>query len=116
MPPRSSLSANDIITSIDKIQAKLNEPGFDLSSADPIIIDGIIRNLEIIGECVANLPDEAKQRHPSISWSKIRNFRNIAVHKYWDLDLETVEDICSNKLSELKRAAVLIAKEEGQTP
>lgn len=111
MRRRYSLYAKDILTAVDKIRKKTSKMSYGDFIRDDIVVDGVIRNLEIIGECVGNLPEEAKLRHPEIPWSRIRNFRNIAVHKYWSVDVETVWDICQNRLDELQETTKMVLKE-----
>ena len=45
--------------------------------------DAVIRNLEIIGEAVKNIPDELRQRYPGVKWRKISGFRDIVAHNYF---------------------------------
>ena len=57
-----------------------------------------MRNLEIIGEAVKQLPGEFKQRHPAIAWSQIAGLRNRIVHDYAGIDLELVWNILKTAL------------------
>ena len=36
-----------------------------------IVQDAVIRNLEIIGEAVKNLPDDTKNKYPDVPWKQI---------------------------------------------
>ncbi|HEC86588.1 MAG TPA: DUF86 domain-containing protein, partial [Thermoplasmatales archaeon] len=67
------------------------------------IQDGVIRNLEIIGEAVKNLPDDIKKDYPEVEWRKIAGLRDILIHAYFGVDLEVIWDIVKNKVPELKR-------------
>lgn len=66
--------------------------------------DAIERNLQIIGEATNNLPTEITDAHPEIIWPQIRGFRNILVHQYFGVDLDTVRDVVRNYLPELATA------------
>jgi uncharacterized protein with HEPN domain len=48
--------------------------------------DSAERRLQIIGEAVVQLPEEFKDLHPTIEWSKIAGLRNRLVHEYFDVD------------------------------
>ncbi|MCK9374894.1 MAG: DUF86 domain-containing protein [Syntrophobacterales bacterium] len=70
---------------------------------DAKTIDAVIRNLEIIGEAARRLPEEIRIKFPDVEWHKIISLRNILIHEYPGIDLETIWDIIENKLSPLKK-------------
>lgn len=57
---------------------------------DELIQDGVIRNLEIIGEAVAKLSPELKARHSDVPWGEIAGMRNRLIHGYISVNLEIV--------------------------
>lgn len=57
----------------------------------------MILTLEIIGEAANKLPDEFKNKYPSVPWRDITDLRNILAHRYWAIDLETVWNIIHNR-------------------
>jgi uncharacterized protein with HEPN domain len=63
-----------------------------------------VRNLEIIGEAVKNVPPEILQIKPEIEWQKIARFRDLIIHHYFKVKLTIVWDIVQNSLAELKAA------------
>ena len=67
-----------------------------------LIQDGVVRNLEIIGEAVKNIPEDIKRNNPDVEWRKIAGLRDILVHAYFGIDVEVVWDIVKNKVPELK--------------
>ena len=75
---------------------------FEDFSNNELIQDGVIRNLEIIGEAVKNLPDDIKKHYPEVEWRKIAGLRDILIHAYFGVDLEIIWDIVKNKVPELK--------------
>ena len=64
--------------------------------------DANVRRLEIIGEAVKNLSDEFRKRNSEIEWKKIAGFRDIMIHKYFEIDLDVVWSIIQNDLPKLK--------------
>ena len=54
------LYLTDIITAIERI-AEYTPTDFDTFSRTNIVVDAVIRNLEIIGEAARKLPDELRQ-------------------------------------------------------
>jgi uncharacterized protein with HEPN domain len=59
----------------------------------PLLQDGIVRNMEVIGEAAIKLhkvaPDVATA-HPDIPWKDMRTMRNKLIHDYFDVDLDIV--------------------------
>ena len=72
---------------------------------DEILYDATLRNLQTLSEATQQLPDELKQRHPSIPWKQISGFRNILVHAYLgDIDPLTVNGVVQQYLDPLEDA------------
>ena len=63
----------------------------------------MIRNLEIIGEAVKQLPADIKRKYHKIEWKKIAGLRDILIHAYFGVDIEILWDIIKTKLPELKK-------------
>lgn len=66
--------------------------------------DAVLRNLQVMAESTQRLSDTAKARQPEVEWRKIGAFRNILVHDYLGIDLDTVWDITQRDIPELKQA------------
>jgi uncharacterized protein with HEPN domain len=73
------------------------------SSIDWVIVDAIIRNLEIIGEAVKHLPNQLKQKYVDIEWKKIIGLRDVLIHEYVGINYKILWDIVKNKIPELKK-------------
>ena len=54
------LYIEDILNSIEKIQAYTENLSYEKFVENELLIDGVIKNLEIIGEAVKHLPNELK--------------------------------------------------------
>jgi uncharacterized protein with HEPN domain len=59
------------------------------------------RQLFIIGEAVAHLPDEVTEQEPEIPWRRIVGLRNILAHGYWRIDEDELWDVAVNKVPPL---------------
>jgi uncharacterized protein with HEPN domain len=82
---------------IGRYTAGLDEGSF---LRDEKTIDAVVRNLEIIGEAVKQMPAEFKVRHSTIPWSQIAGLRNRIVHDYARIDVELVWNILQTALPE----------------
>lgn len=65
--------------------------------------DAVIRRLEIIGEAIRNLPDEAKKASPHVPWQDIMDMRNKLIHGYFGVDLKLVWNVIKKDLPPLKK-------------
>jgi len=48
-----------------------------------MVQDAIVRNLEIIGEAVKNVPADIREEYPAIEWRKIAGLRDRLIHDYF---------------------------------
>lgn len=92
---------SDIIRAVKRCQRYSDA----LDSDDPNLVnmaqDAIERNLQIIGEAANHLPSHVTHVHPQIAWPQIRGFRNILVHQYFGVDVDTIRDVVSSDLPKL---------------
>jgi uncharacterized protein with HEPN domain len=88
MPPRSwQVRIEDILDAIDNIEHYVAGLDFDAFDADRKTVDAVERNLEIIGEATANLPDEVLARWPEVPWRYMKGVRNLLAHEYFGVDV-----------------------------
>ncbi len=66
-----------------------------------MIIDAAVRNLEIIGEAISQIPEDVKQKYSGVPWQEIKDFRNVVIHKYYRVDIDILWDIIQHKLDGL---------------
>jgi uncharacterized protein with HEPN domain len=74
--------------------------------------DGILHNLQIIGEAVKNVPEDYRRGHPDISWREIAGMRDFVAHAYFALDLDILWNAIAQEIPELlTRVGELVAAE-----
>ena len=96
------LYLDDILEAAKRIEKYIKGMTFERLKKNTLVIDGVVRNLEIIGEATKNIPAPIKEQHPEVEWKKIAGLRDILAHEYFGIDLEVVWDIVKNKLPALK--------------
>ena len=97
------LILEDIKLAIQKIGRYTSQMDHDAFLRDELVIDGVARNLEIIGEAARQLPDDFRRTYPQIPWTQIAGLRNRIVHDYFGLDLEIIWEIIQHDLPELEK-------------
>lgn len=95
----------DSIALIEKYTNGVNETDF---FEQTLVQDGVIRQLEIIGEASNHVSKDIKNTYPEIPWADIIGMRNKLIHDYLGVDTEKVwmtiqEDIpyLKEKISEM---------------
>ena len=105
------LYLDDILEAIHRIQKYTKGLSLNKLAGDTLVLDAVVRNLEIIGEAAKNIPAPIKEKHPEIEWKKISGMRDILAHEYFGIDFEVILDIVKNKLPTLKvRVSAILKK------
>jgi uncharacterized protein with HEPN domain len=73
--------------------------------------DGIVRQLEIVGEAAKHLSVEFRKTQPQVPWRRIAGLRDVLIHDYMGVDLEAVWDIVRNRVPELKSHVIAALSE-----
>ena len=55
-----------------------------------LLQDGVIRQLEIIGEAIKRVTKNLRDNYPEIPWQDIAGMRDKLIHDYMGVDAETV--------------------------
>ena len=111
MPKRDwKILFEDILESIDKIKLYTKDIDFEKFISNPMIIDAVVRNIEIIGEASSKIPEEIKNNFSQIPWIKLKGIRNRIVHDYFGVDVNIIWEIIEKDLVELKKQIELALK------
>ncbi|MCK9502487.1 MAG: DUF86 domain-containing protein [Lascolabacillus sp.] len=98
------LYLHDILDSGQAIQDFVKGYAFDDFERDRKTYSAVIREFEIIGECVGKLPDTIKQTRPEVAWQDIKDFRNLLVHEYFGVDMAIIWQVVQDDLPLLLKA------------
>lgn len=96
-----------ILEAIESIQ-EYTKGGKEEFIKTKIIIDAVIRNLEIIGEASKKVSNDIKKEYSEIPWRQMAGLRDVLIHDYLGVDKERVWNVIENELSNLKGKIKLI--------
>ncbi|MBN2013905.1 MAG: DUF86 domain-containing protein [Candidatus Altiarchaeota archaeon] len=91
-----------ILGSIENIESFSRGLSKSEFSGDRLRQSAVIREIEIIGEAVKNLPTEFTVKYPSVEWSRIAGTRDKVIHHYFGVDADVIWDIIEYDLPDLK--------------
>lgn len=98
----------ECIERIEKFVDKLEEEDF---LKDELVQSAVIRQIEVVGEAVKNLPIDFVNKYPLVPWGDIAGTRDKMIHYYFGVDLKLVWEIVVDDLPELKSQVENILKD-----
>jgi uncharacterized protein with HEPN domain len=93
-----------IVAYCDQIKMAIDQFGssFSTFSGNPVYQNAVCMCILQIGELVANLSDDFKERHPTIPWRQIKLMRNVVAHRYGSVDYTVVWDVVEHDIPTLR--------------
>jgi len=81
---------NHILDAIKKIEKYIQGVDEEAFKKNDLVQDGVIRQIEIIGEAVKRLSDDITSQSPQVPWQDIAGMRDKLIHDYFGVDIDTV--------------------------
>lgn len=88
---------------INKIQEYTRGMDYEDFRASSLVQDGVIRQLEIMGEAAKNLSQETREKHPYIPWKDMAGMRDKLIHQYFGVDIAGIWDTAEQDIPTLKK-------------
>ncbi len=102
------LYLDDLIDSAEKIRKFLQGRSFETFSSDEMLFDAVLFNLEVIGEAVKRLPEEAKLSIPDANWTGPARMRDLIAHHYFAVDPQIVWEAATQHVPKILGHANLL--------
>jgi uncharacterized protein with HEPN domain len=102
MSKRQSLDyVNDIVDAAEKAISFIGTMSREALAADAKTLFATIRALEIIGEATKRIPQEFREKYPTVPWRSMAGIRDKLAHDYLTVDLDIVWKTATSDLAVL---------------
>jgi len=97
---------NHILDAIKKIEKYIQGIEEETFKKNDLVQDGVIRQIEIIGEAVKRLSDDITSQSPQVPWQDIAGMRDKLIHDYFGVDIDTVWLTVQKDIPEFKKEII----------
>lgn len=79
--------------------------------------DALLWNFTVVGEAVAQLPDDLTAKYPDVPWRQPQRLRNRIVHGYWSIDIDILHTTARDQLPQFaEQVRAILADLNEATP
>lgn len=100
-----------ILKAIEAIESYVRSVSLETFSQSSLINNAVLHNFTIIGEAINHVESEKLNKY-EYPWYKVRSFRNMIAHEYFNLKLSAVWMIIVKDMPQLKLVVSDMLKNE----
>ncbi len=101
MPNRDESYVVDILEAAKLIRSFIEGVNREAFDEDMMRQSAVVRQFEIMGEATKRLSGEFRDAHPEIPWRQMAGMRDILIHAYNHVDIDTVWNSAANVVPKL---------------
>lgn len=90
MPPPDILYLRHMLDALRRLEEYVARTTREAFEQDPLIQDGFIRQITILGEAAGRVSRDFVESHPEIPWLDVTGIRHKLVHDYFVVDIDIV--------------------------
>lgn len=100
-----------ILDAIVRIEGYLSGVSHEEFTKNLLLQDGVIRQMEIIGEAAKRISSDLRNKYSKIPWKDIAGMRDKLIHDYFGIDINAVWVTTRKDIPELKADVQRILKD-----
>lgn len=93
---------NHILESVDQIEKSMQNITVEFFRSDREKQNAVIREYEIVGEAMKNIPAGFRRKYPQVPWARAMGMRNKLIHEYFGVDLGLIWKTTKEDLPRLR--------------
>jgi len=101
----------DILKSCNQITSYINNVTYEQLVENQMMVDAVIRNIEVIGEAASKLDENFRALHPDFPFRSAATMRNKLIHNYNEIDFKVVWDTVKLDIPELREKCQKLLQE-----
>jgi uncharacterized protein with HEPN domain len=92
----------DAISAMEKAELFISDMSYENFVKDEKTVFAVIRAIEIVGEAIKHIPLDFRLKYNDIPWRDIAGMRDVLIHDYFGVDLETVWETVKTNIPKTK--------------